>query len=81
MCGDIQCALGELCVYPGAECDYNQDPPQVVMPPLECVPVPMGCAADDLMCVGEAICGPWDFNPPTLADGRLDCPANFADCF
>lgn len=80
-CGDGECAPGELCVLLGEKCDYNQTPPAVVQPAPVCKPPPPNCAADDVDCLGAALCTFVDALPAELMGGTLDCPPTFWDCF
>lgn len=80
MCGDVLCSAGEICVTPGATCDYTQMPPMFVQGPSTCEVVPDSCEAEDVNCLAAEYCEVDSIFDPTLMDGQLGCPS-VPDCF
>lgn len=85
MCNEVMCVMGQICVQPGEDCDYEKDPPEYFTPPPGCQDVPAECVAKDwdelASCLGGELCGPSIVGDPEYFAGKLDCPAVAADCF
>ncbi len=84
-CGMETCAEGQICVQPGLNCDYGQDPPEFFTPPPKCADVPAQCDgkldAELQDCLGKEYCPEGPFDTPSYMDGQLTCPTVAADCF